>query len=292
MSQIASTMLTLMVGFDDRPYNVFVISIGQRRFFGWKEPVAFRRDDPAPTSRSCLVAFSDVIGELVDWRVADAGYRLSYQAISGDEVAALVLADQHGTELTYPFRRLLNGKETVQSEAYWSERAAAPDGLDDDEWFLRDAAAQLLAPVLQASDLVFDPACSTGRFLAALGTAVPHCRLRGQELSEPMAWLARTRLDDVRIGSAASPACSDGEAKALICRFLNLDVVTSSQALQLFNRLCQCVAPGGYLLVLGHTPVLLDHAAMQAGGFVLHQSVLLTPDQHALFQFYLLQKPA
>jgi isonocardicin synthase len=292
MSQIATTMLTLMVGFDERPYNVFVISIGQRRFFGWKEPVAFRCDDPAPATRSCLVAFSDVIGELEAWHATDAGYRLSYHAISGDEVAALVHADLHDTELTYPFRRLLDGQETVQTEAYWSARAAAPDGLDDDEWFMRDAAVQLLSPVLQPGDLVFDPACSTGRFLAALGTAMPQCRLRGQELSEPMARLARTRLDDVRIGSAASPACGDGEARALICRFLNLDVVTSSQALQLFDRLCQCVAPGGYLLVLGHTPVLLNQAAMQADGFVLRQSVQLTPDRHALYQFYLLQKPA
>jgi len=282
MSQIAPAMLTLMVGFDERPYNVFVISIGQRRFFGWKEPV----------TRSCLVAIADVIGELAEWQVTKTGYRLLYSAISSDEVAALVRADVYGTELTYPLRRLVDGQETVQTEAYWSERAATPDALDSDEWFLRDAATQLLAAILQPGDLIYDPACSTGRFLASIGAAMPNCRLLGQELSEPMARLAKTRLDDVRIGSAALPACGDGEASALICRFLNLDVVTSMQALQLFDRLCRCVARGGYVLVLGHTPVLLDQAAMQASGFLLHQSVMLTPDQHALYQFYLLQKSA
>lgn len=292
MSRAITATPTLVVGYDERPYNLFVITVGQRRFFGWKEPIAYRLGDPRPANRSCLVAFADVIGELDTWIATETGYHLRYRAISGAEVAALVCAAPLRTELTYPLRRLVDAAETVQTEAYWSARAAEPESLDNDEWFMREAAIRLLAPILQPGDLVFDPACSTGRFLAAIGDAIPHCRLRGQELSEPMAQLAKTRLRDVRTGSATEPACGENEATALICRFLNLDVVTSSQALALFKQLCQCVAPGGHLLLVGHTPILLDQTVMHAAGLILHQSVKLTPHQHALFQFYHLQQPA
>ena len=255
-----------------------------------KQPAAFHHAGQPPANRSCLVAFADIVGEIHGIETDSSGYVLAYRAIDPAAVRAMVQARPGASELTYPLRRKLGGAETVQTPAYWNNRAADPESLDADEGFLREQAATLLAPNLRSGDLVFDPACSTGRFLQEIGQRAPGCRLRGQELSPQMVAIARRRLADVRLGSADQPACADAAAQLLICRFLNLDVVTTDQARGLFGRLVQCVAPGGRMLVVGHTPVLLTAADMTRPDLALEKSHMLTPDGHALYQFYLLKR--
>lgn len=290
MNSATSEGLTLFVGHDEKPYNVFVITAGERRFFGVKRPVSYDPSQRKPDTLSCLVGFDDILGELLDVKTELTGYRFSYRQVL-DETLTVSLIDQvDRIELTYPFKRLIDGAEWAQPASYWDARAQMPDTLDADEDFLREQSRRVIRENLSEGSTLFDPACSTGRFLEAVGRAIPNARLIGQDANPNMVALARARLDDAHVGDAGTPKCSDKLADLVICRFLNLDVLTTQQAETIFRRLAECVADDGWMLIIGHTPVLIDRTDMAACGFEVRCMVMLTPANHALYQFYLLRK--
>ena len=281
---------SIQVGYNEKPFDIFILSTGGRKLIGRKTPARIHPDDEVNRKKCCLVEAQMILGELLSVDENSEGYHLRYRNLSSEEKDELFAALAPLDDLAYPLRRRIDGRETAQPQDYWTDRAREPFSLDDDEIILRTAVRQLLALHLAKGTIVYDPACSSGTFLADLQHHHPHIHTIGQDLNEGMIDYARSRIDEAYLGNSLQPACGKERADIVLCRHLNLDVVTSDIAQQLFGAAAFSLRPGGLMVVIGHTPVLTDAAWMEAQGFTIVNRLGLTPSGHAAFQLYMLQK--
>lgn len=281
----------LLENWHGRPDDLFVLVVGERRFVGRKEPVAVTAGG-APR-RCCLVAASMLHGELIRDQVCSTGVIVLHRPLADDEkraVFARFLANPCH-DLYYPYPKIEPGlTERCVPDTFWvptPERAAE---LDTGEDMLRARTIPLLKELGFHRGTIFDPGCSTGAFLAELGRAFPGSVTIGQDRSPEMVEHARPRLDVVYLGDAAEPAIPMESADLVVCRMLNMDVLPTIQALQLFPRIASRCRPGAHMLLFGHTPVLVSAEwAMRWGLEVLRRHVDWD-EGRAAAQYYVLRR--
>ncbi|NDZ83247.1 methyltransferase domain-containing protein [Streptomyces sp. SID10853] len=198
-------------------------------------------------------------------------------------------------DLDFPFPRLDRDWNEALVPAYvWDGTAELTDSLDPDEEHFRAAAAIVLRDVVRPGDTVYDPACSTGRFVSSLGAAFPECRVLASDASQKMVELARRRIPDAFVADGLSMPVPERSVQVLVLRFLNAEVLSADAAVDGFRSLTRLIAPGGHALVFGHTPVLpaVRHLAGELG-LEVRSSVGAVPGRpDEVFQFYLLSRPA
>jgi isonocardicin synthase len=87
------------------------------------------------------------------------------------------------------------------------------------------------------------------------------------------------------------PKISPGSADVVFVRFLNSEVVTSAEAEQLLTALLPTVKTGNYMVIFGHTPVLLSSAHLSMiDNFIVKQCIGTADDKSGIFQYYVLQR--
>lgn len=87
------------------------------------------------------------------------------------------------------------------------------------------------------------------------------------------------------------PKIEAGSADFCFVRFLNSEVVKSSEAEALLTALLPTVKKGGYVIIFGHTPVLLSSANYRAlPEFEVIQCIASAVDNSGIFQYYVLKK--
>jgi isonocardicin synthase len=160
--------------------------------------------------------------------------------------------------ITFPFAGMVN--DLAPANAWVPDDAMAARMAGEERHFQNHVAA-MLSTHAPARARIYDPACSTGDFLATLQRRLPGCSFRGTDLSAPMIAFARHRHRSRPISFAVADAgvvtSCEAACDVLIVRFLNVEVVARSDAEGLFRHLSGCVAAGGLIVVFGHTPVLL-----------------------------------
>ncbi|MCP6760024.1 MAG: class I SAM-dependent methyltransferase [Fischerella sp. CENA71] len=235
-----------------------------------------------------------LLGLVVDIRVSETGYAICYRSLEEGEAEALftTTAESSTADLSYPFTRLRSQgyAETVQPLHFWNPSPALVADLNRDEAFLRVEAVRILREQGFSAGVVYDPACSTGTFLSEIKEAFPESRVVGQDLNAGMIALARQQINEVYHADAASPVVPPQSADIVVCRHLNLDVVTTQDAERLFLIAARTVKPSGLMLVFGHTPVLLSSAWFEGLGFEVVRRVSTICGRLALFQFYVLRQ--
>lgn len=270
---------------------LFLLRAGGRRWLGRRLLERRPAGPPQPTSRISPVM---LLGEWEGFLEAEDGMRCHFRpAAAADKRAAVAAAaGDPEAEIAFPFALLDEaGREIVSPPEYWSGDPGLAAALDEGEAHLRDCTARLLGRLdLPAGSVVYDPACSTGTFLASVKRAAPAARVVGSDLSAAMVGLARPRLDDAFVADAATVAIPDGCA-LLVLRFLNAEVLTVAQAEAAFRHLCGQLRPGAHAVVFGHTPVLAPVGPLCAElGFDRLRAVGATPDRGAVFQYHLLRR--
>ncbi|GAA3463395.1 class I SAM-dependent methyltransferase [Saccharothrix longispora] len=229
-----------------------------------------------------------VMGRFLNLRRHGEGVDFRYRACTDRQRRELFGHGPHGVELDFPFPVLDDHwNEQVCPPEAWGGDHALVHNLDAQERHLREHATRLARDLFPgAAPLVFDPACSTGTFLSALATALPHARCLGADLSPAMVRRAAARSVDVVVADAAHPPLPPGSVDLLVVRFLNAEVVRRAAAGPLFDALTLLTAPGGHVFVLGHTPVLLDpRTAARTTGLRLVDTAAALPRRPGLFQF-------
>ncbi|MBI2375014.1 MAG: methyltransferase domain-containing protein [Deltaproteobacteria bacterium] len=280
--------------FDELASALFHLRVGGELLLGrlrlsehWERGWTERMHDASVQSDSLL-------GPVVDLRISTGGVTAFYRPITDAErrdAFAAAAVDPH-SELIFPYPSLLgaNGAELESDALGWTGSPELELALDQGEapqrrWLVRWLAGQDLRGAR-----VFDPACSTGTFLAAVREAQPGCITIGQDLSESMIARARSRLDEAHVGDSIRPAVLDGSVDLLLLRFLNASVVTTAQAHRLFERLLKTVRVGGRIVLLGFTPVLLSGAAFERLGLSIVRRLAHDEETASLHQCYVLEK--
>ena len=106
-----------------------------------------------------------------------------------------------------------------------------------------------------------------------------------------MANHASKRTDEAHCANAATPKIKPGSADVVYIRFLNSEVVKTSEAETLLHALLPTVKSRGYIFIFGHTPVLLSSANLRClQGFQLRQCVGILENESGMFQYYGLEK--
>ena len=273
--------------------QLFVLNTGSRQWAGRNGPLP---DKQGQRRLGSILRPSMLLGPLAGQHWSNEGVSFFYQAATPEaKQLAFVQAQQHArSDVYFPYPPLgAQREEFVCPTSFWECDDEHAEQLNNDEAHFREQCVTVLRERLKPGALIHDPACSTGKLIAHLARALPHCRCLGSDLSASMIRHASRRYIGANIGfrqadaAQASPACD-----ALIIRFLNAEVVTRRDAEHLLHSLLGGLEPGGVALVFGHTPVLpAVYWVVQALGMTLQSALASRPGQLELFQFYLLTRP-
>lgn len=267
-------------------HRIFFLRVRRRIYVGQK---------PINLSTELFGAIdpSMLLGELHTVRSEESGTKIHLIPLSRaehDAVFEAALAFET-SELEFPFALLgPDRRELVSPPEFWSRASGTPDLLDAGEHHLRAFTRQIIPTLkLSRNALVFDPACSTGTFLASIGEAFPDLRLYGADVSPQMVELARSRLKQVELATLGqfSPAIAGSEL--LVLRFLNAEVMRSEEAASYFMEFADRLPNKAYMLIMGYTPIAISipYLASQHGLSIIRS---IGGWQGMIFQFYILRK--
>jgi 2-polyprenyl-3-methyl-5-hydroxy-6-metoxy-1,4-benzoquinol methylase len=269
----------------------FVLRVGGQTWLG-RKLVPEGRTDP-----SSVLTPRMLMGEFATLRFTRERVVFYFTARSAEERAAVLAraAKDSEADLDFPFPRLdSDWNEALVPAHVWDGTAELADNLDPDEAHFRAAAAVVLDGLVRPGDTLYDPACSTGRFVSSLGEAFPAARVLASDASAQMVELAKRRIPDAFVADGLAGPVPEASVQVLVMRFLNSEVLSAETAVAGFRSLARLISPGGHALVFGHTPVLpaVRHLAAETG-LLVRSAVAATPGtEDQVFQFYLLHRPA
>lgn len=273
------------------PQNIFTLRFEETVIVGRKLLSSLKQDDLIMELHCSRICASHLLGVLDSWRSDENTIMFAFHPFTNGERHAMIaaIAENPLLEIIFPFSFLNKGKERVSPSVGWSLEPERAENLGIGEENLRHYSKKLLVDSGLKSPIIFDPACSTGQFLSAMKTALPKSTTIGQDLSLEMVEYAAAFVDQIYHGDALHPAIADGSANFVFCRFLNSEVVSTSQARLRLKRLARVVAVGGFLVVFGHTPVLVTGAEITVLGLNL-QACSGTDGSGNIFQCYVARR--
>lgn len=277
------------------PARIFLFSVGERWYVGYKTLSDYFVYHDVPGLLCSRVYWHHVLGLLDTFRTSDADVRVAFQPLAIAERREAFDAISSTTPIVHPFvNHSERGREETSSTEGWAVTEERIVSLGVTEEHIRRYTKDLFRP--QFTDLAqeiraYDPACSTGHFLADFASINPvRIRTIGQDLSQQMTDYAAERLEEVHQGDAITPSPAPSSVDILFCRFLNAEVVSTRRARDLLPRLATTIREGGTMVLLGHSPVLLDVLDLEAAGLQVLQT---TARQHDyVFQYYVCRKHA
>ncbi|WP_186785665.1 class I SAM-dependent methyltransferase [Streptomyces misionensis] len=279
----------------DCPERLFLFRTGDRWYAGCKTISDYVLDQGMPGVFCSRVYWYNVVGTVLSVRTSDADARIVFEPLDEADRRAAFEAITPLTEIVHPFAKQRDpGREKTSPPDGWlvTEERAAFLGLGEEH--IRRYTRERFSQWLDATEgdiLAYDPACSTGQFLSEFAAADPaRIRTVGQDLSRQMTEFAASRLEKVVCGDAASPAVEPGSVDILFSRFLNSEVVSTAQARSILPKLVDTLRPGGVMVLLGHSPVLLDTVDLESAGLRVLQTVARQDD--FLFQYYVCEHGA
>lgn len=273
-----------------QPERLFVFRLPDGHWYaGCKTISDLVVDHDMPGVFCSKVFWFNVVGLVDTVRTSDSDARIVFQPLDEARRRAAFDAITPMTEIVHPFAKQRDpGREKTSPADGWKVSAERAEFLGLGEEHIRRYTRELFAPRfagLTEDVLAYDPACSTGKFLSDFATLNPeHIRTVGQDLSRHMVAFAENHLEQVHHGDAMNPAVAPGSVDILFSRFLNSEVVSTAVARQILPRLVATLRPGGVLVLLGHSPVLLDVPDLQEAGLKVLQTVARSGDH--LFQYY------
>ncbi|GAB3285501.1 class I SAM-dependent methyltransferase [Kineosporia babensis] len=274
------------------PERIFHVRVGGETWLGLKTVSDYVLSDGIPGVFCSRVRWHNLLGRLESLRVSEQGVRVRARMASRAEREAAFEGLSHLDEIVHPYPKMDGaGRETGSPPEGWFVNEDRADFLSTGELHLRAYTAERFAGHWPKDQRIvaFDPACSTGQFLAEFASAA-QCAVTtvGQDLSAQMVSYAKPRLDSVHCGDARSPVCEPGTVDVVFARFLNSEVVTSEEARLIAGPLARTLKPGGLFVAFGHTPVLIDQEDLGAHGLVMNQTIGRRGTD--VFQYYIATK--
>lgn len=250
-----------------------------------------------PEIHCSFISADMILGVFSDQRITEEYINVFYHPMENREKLRvfqdIMFYKLDNVELVFPFSLLREStrKELCSPTEGWVVDDAFDIMLGCGEERIRAFSISFLESFGSKTMKLYDPACSTGVFLSTLKKAFPESYTVGQDLSKQMVGFAKARVDEVHVGNAMEPKIDAGSADVVFVRFLNSEVVKSAEAEQLLAALLPTVKLNGYIVIFGHTPVLLSAANFsRLENFVLKQSIGVSNDRAGIFQYYVLQR--
>lgn len=244
-----------------------------------------------------LIRAGMVLGVLADQRVQEDGVVVYYYPLTAEEkqfyMQDVFINHLKDTEIVFPYPPLQTVMKTeihCPDEGWEIDEKLALQ-LGEGEVFLRKFSVSFLKSLERDDLFLYDPACSTGQFLATMKSGLPNSYTFGQDLSPCMVKYAKNRLDEVRCANAVHPQVPPETADVEFVRFINSEVLKTKDARNMIEPLLRSLKSGGYLVTFGHTPVLVSAVDFRmASGLEIVQCIGSDSEWNGIFQYYVCKK--
>ncbi len=275
--------------FDGRPQDIFFLDYKGVKIIGRKLVSNLYLERKILGAKCSKITAPMLLGIYEREQILSRGLQLFYRPLEDGEKLALfdALKDELTSELYFPYPYLdEHNEEAIWPVEFWNLTPDFAESLDFGEVAFRQYVIQWLSRFDLEGKVLYDPACSTGKFLGEIKKHYPEAYTIGQDINQQMAEYASRHIDKVYWGDSLNSPVK--EADFIFFRFLNLEVVPFEQALTLFKTIGNRCRDGGYLILFGHTPVLLSSQWFQMLGLEVEQTI--AHHEGDLFQFYVLRK--
>lgn len=291
-NQLPQSIFYLRTNINDDVQQVPILFVGRKRLSN------LYLANRIPELHCSQVRPSMLLGLLHHTHSSQSTIRIHYYPLEFDE--KLYLFNLSNIELIYPFCLLhpSTNKELTSEPEGWLLTEDMVNELGEGETHLRNYSVKILAETniqLSQNCTIYDPACSTGQFLATMKHFFPNIHTIGQDLSESMIQYAQKHghVDEaIHADAMLWPFEDHRQVDIVFIRFLNSEVVTTDMALILFDKIANRVKTAGKIIVFGHTPVLLTSSDfLSRNSLVLEQCIGRTNDDCGMFifQYYILR---
>ncbi len=279
--------------FNERPQDIFFFTLGNSKYVGRKFVSKLSLDGKITGTKCSQLTAAMILGLAKSERITDAGILLSFIPLHPDEKLFVFdsLVIQAKTEIHFPYPFLNQAKvEDVSPEEFWDPTPSQVSSLNAGEIHIREYTQAFLSKQDLTGKIIYDPACSTGEFLGHIKKCFPKVRTIGQDLNKKMAHHARLQgvIDEVYDGDSKISPVKNESVDFIFIRFLNLEVVSTKMAHEIFSSIANRCKNGGRIIVFGHTPVLLDAQWFQFLGLKVEQCTAV--HGQSVFQYYVLHK--
>ncbi|MDP3935444.1 MAG: methyltransferase domain-containing protein [Alphaproteobacteria bacterium] len=281
--------------FHYNPQSIFQINYNGKTLVGKKYISNLVIKEELPGLFCSNISEDMLLGYLERVQITQDGVIVFFSPICSEQKKKIFrdLVKDRTIDIVYPYAQLLTEKKLEKTTPIegWVVDEKRADFLSLGEREIRLYTISLLKKIGNINGKkMFDPACSTGKFLSTLKSNFPGIYTIGQELSKQMVDYARDKLDEVYLGDSINSCVPEESVDFVFFRFLNGEVVSTEYAYKLFNSLARKCKIGGYIIVFGHTPVLVASEYFEAMGFEIIQRNGVSEDEKHIFQYYVLRK--
>lgn len=279
--------------FNQRPQDIFYFTLNNTRFIGRKFLSELSIAGKITGTKDSQLTAAMILGIANSEQITDEGIIIAFHPLENGEKLFLFdsLASDLLTEIHFPYPFLnVKHEEDISPDDFWDPTTDQVDSLNAGEVHIREYTQKFLARFNLKDKIVYDPACSTGEFLGSIKSNHPEIRAIGQDLNKKMANYAKKtgKLDIVLDGDAKQSPIKEESVDFIFFRFLNLEVVSTKTAHEIFPKIANRCKNGGYLILLGHTPLLMNAQWFQKLGLTVEQCI--AHNGISMFQYYVLKK--
>lgn len=277
------------------PMDFFFFTHNGIQYFGRKTVSRLYLEGRQSIKKCNQLTAMMIIGLVLRHQVLERGVTIFYKPLQDSEKVYLFnyLKNHSDVDVYFPFPVLTPGlHETVQTTDAWDPGEALPELLNVGEEHIRAYTLEFMSKFELARKIVYDPACSTGKFLGTIKEKFPEIYAIGQDMNPDMVKYCNRHscLDEVHLGNSLYPCVEKESVDFIFFRFLNLSVVSSQQALQYFCKISHTCKIGGTMVVFGFTPVLLSAEIFELLGLKIEQKTAYSKENNSIFQYYVLEK--
>jgi isonocardicin synthase len=288
--------------FINMPQSLFFFNYLNTQFFGKKtlsDQVALSytknkgRFASIPMDRSYAeITPLMFLGIVFNKQFVKNGVKISYHPLSLEEKVFLFDKIKYDdVDIYHPYIRLdRNKNELIATQEDWNKYISNIETLDADEECIRDYTLRFLSNFDLNAKRIYDPACSSGKFLYEIKKMCPFVYTIGQDSNMKMIRHAANYIDQTILADVYDKRLTDNTADFIFIRFLNSSVVHSNIAYDLFLKIIRCCKVGGYIILLGHTPILISKAFMLSAGLSIESHIAYCKKHNSIFQYYILKK--
>lgn len=275
------------------PQTFFIFKLGEKNYVGKKRLSPLNIAGRIHPLFDAAIRELDILGELQSFRCTQDRVWIHFRGLTAVERGSVwaSLKIETNSSIEFPFCALdQDGKEMRTAIEGWEHSENFEKELEAGEEQLMAASLAAMKKFKIESGTVYDPACSTGIYLSYLKSKISGIKTVGQDLSKDMIDAARSRLDQVFVGDAKSPAVPKNSVDLLILRFLNSEVLTTAYAQQIAEPIVDVLKPNGFAFAFGFTPLLLSADFLKSLGFEILQTHFFSEENQSIYPFYILKK--
>jgi ubiquinone/menaquinone biosynthesis C-methylase UbiE len=276
------------------PADLFFFSIDGVNYFGRKTISPIYIAGKQQYKKCNQLAAHMIIGLSLRTQTTDKGQVIFYKPLNKGEKVFLFnyLKNNLDIDIYFPYPVLKNGREDVQSIDAWDTSDELAEDLNTGEDHIRQYTLDFLSQFNLNGARIYDPACSTGKFIDSIKKTYPEAYLIGQDINPTMIAHAKKHslANELHVGNALYPCVPKESVDFMFLRFLNLSVLSSENALKLFCKLANCCKNNGTIVVFGFTPVLLSAELFSMLELDVKQTIAYNESTNTLFQYYVLKK--